>query len=70
MNAQQCKQAVEECHKVTKAELPARIYSRIQDRATNGKNFLLCRSNKQTRKQLKDDGFRIILIYKLTLVRW
>ena len=52
------------------SRIPARVYSRIQDRAANGKRYLLCSSNKETRKQLKSDGFGCILLVNLTLVWW
>ena len=47
-----------------------RIYSRIQSRAAIGKSFLLCRSNKKSRAQLKRDGFGVIFLGLFTVVRW
>jgi len=70
MNAIEAKLAADGRKENDKASIPARVYSSIQDRATNGKRYLLCSSNKETRKQLKSDGFGCILLVNLTLVWW
>jgi hypothetical protein len=70
MNAQQAKQESGKARNNAISSIGPRIYSRIQDRATNGKNYLLCRSNKQARQQLKTDGFGVILLGPFTLIRW
>ena len=46
------------------------VHTRIQARASSGRKFLLCRSNKATRKQLKTDGFGVIVLGPITLIRW
>jgi hypothetical protein len=70
MNAEAARLAAKKKRANDVSSIPARVYSRIQDRAAAGRRFLLCATNKDTRNKLKDDGFRIIFLYKLTLVRW
>jgi len=47
-----------------------RVMIEVAKRASSGKKFLLCRSNKATRKQLKTDGFGVIVLGPITLIRW
>lgn len=46
------------------------VRARIQARASSGRNFVLCRSNKQACMRLKDDGFGCILLFNLALIWW
>jgi hypothetical protein len=70
MNAEAAKLAAKKKRENDTASIPARAYSRIQDRATMGRNFLLCRSNKQACTQLKSDGFGCILFFNIALIWW
>ena len=66
MNVKQAKSEYQKWH----LRCLDRVRDNIESRARNGKKYLLCRSNKQTRQQLKSDGFGVIFIASLTLVRW
>ena len=46
------------------------VSGRILLRAKKGRNFLLCRSNKQACTQLKADGFGCILFFNIALIWW
>ena len=70
MIAVEAKQAAKAARKNEADSIGPRIYSRIQDKAQRGKRYLLCRSNKATRKQLKTDGFGVIVLGPITLIRW
>jgi hypothetical protein len=70
MNAQQAKQESGKARNNAISSIGPRIYSRIQDRVTKGKNHLLCRSNKLARQQLKSDGFGVIFLGLITIVWW
>jgi len=70
MTAEQAKTATTKARQNAVESIGPRIFSSIQDEAAKGRNFLLCRSNKITRQQLKTRGFGVILLGTITLVRW
>jgi hypothetical protein len=70
MTANEAKQASDKARANVIGSIGPRIYSRIQDASSNGKKYLLCRSNKQTCQQLKSDGFGVIFLLTITLIRW
>jgi hypothetical protein len=70
VTAQQAKQASDKARANVIGSIGPRIYSRIQDASSNGKKYLLCHSNKQTRQQLKSDGFGVIFLLTITIVKW